>query len=154
MHQKFPKVNMKPSNVSFTHSVHLRQSGVHCLAFLFFVNSTLVWLVVAASANKNLTLPFFQTPGWPQKHLHSSPNASLWRAAFMLTRGFNSECELGDLSGRRGLFLQCAPANSAHGVGGPVVPASQEASLLFRPGRQSLCLPSSLDILVSVKEDK
>lgn len=32
--------------------------------------------------------------------------------------------------------------------------ASEGASLLFGAGRESLCLPSSLDILVSVKENK
>lgn len=48
----------------------------------------------------------------------------------------------------------CSRLGSVIGVGGPRAEASEEAPLLFRPGRESLCLLSSLDILVSVKQNK
>lgn len=51
-------------------------------------------------------------------------------------------------------FLQGTTVNTGPGVGGPVVEASEDASLLFRASRESLCLPSSLDIQVSAKENK
>lgn len=90
---------------------------------------------------------FFPTDATQKPHFDILENKE-----FVFDEGFRTKRELNHLSGQR---FSAVHASKHRSWGGwSAREASEEASLLFRPSWESLCLPSSLDILVSAKENK